>query len=131
MDSGHNYSLEHDLCSTEWILNKVRQSDSYAQNLYAALCNMQFIKLEIVPILNDDYWSCSWRYAGGIIANMQETGDYINWYCSGMGGFATDDDFDNDKYMSKKKYVPEGTVTDEVRVDLRKLGWVAKEWPDE
>lgn len=122
MDSGH--SLAEDLRSSDWILDKVRQSDSYAQNLYAALCNMQFQKLDVIPILKEELWSCSWRYAGGIIADMQGTGDYLNWYCSGMGGLASYDEIDNDKYMSTKKYVPEGTVTDEIQEDLRKLGWV-------
>jgi len=27
--------------------------------------------------------------------------------------------------------VPEGTVTDEVREDLFKLGWIPKEWDDD
>jgi hypothetical protein len=85
---------------------------------------MQFQKLDVIPILKEELWSCSWRYAGGIIADMQGTGDYLNWYCSGMGGLASYDEIDNDKYMSTKKYVPEGTVTDEIQEDLRKLGWV-------
>ena len=32
-------SMEYALLTTEWILEKVRNSDSYAQNLYAAMCN--------------------------------------------------------------------------------------------
>jgi hypothetical protein len=32
-------NLEYDLLTTEWILNKVRASDAYAQNLYAATCS--------------------------------------------------------------------------------------------
>lgn len=111
-------NLEHDLRSADWILTKVCTSEAYAQNLYAAMCNMEFIKNEVWPLLQDQRWSCSWRYAGGIIANMQEKGDYMNWYCSGIGP------------KGESGFVSEGTVTDEVREDLQKLGWSAVEWEE-
>ena len=75
-------NMEYDLRSTEWILEKVRVGDSYAQNLYAAICNNNFQKLDVMPILKNQTWSASWRSAGGIIANMREQGDYIDWYVS-------------------------------------------------
>lgn len=112
-------NLEYDLLSTEWILEKVRASDTYAQNLYAAMCNREFQKLDVVPILKSETWSCSWRHAGGIIADMQQKGDYINWYCSGIGGGLGNGDEDG-----TKGYVGEGRVTDEIRQDLERLGWV-------
>lgn len=105
-------NLEYDLRNTDWILNKVRESDAYAQNLYAAMCNTDFIKNAIWPILQEDTWHCSWRYAGGIIAEMREQGDYMDWYCSGIG--------------SEKNDVGEGVVTDEIREDLLKLGWLVR-----
>ena len=46
----------------------------------------------------------------------------MDWYCSGMGGFATMDD-DPDEYLTKNGYVPESKVTDEIEKDLRILGW--------
>lgn len=116
-------NLEYDLRSTEWILDKVRTSDTYAQNLYAAICNNDFIKNEVWPILKEDSWSCSWRYAGGIIADMREQGDYIDWYCSGMGSGLGNGDEDG-----TKKYVSESVVTDEIRADLLKLGWLVEEY---
>jgi len=119
-------NLEYDLRSTDWILEKVRESESYAQNLYAAMCNMQFQKLDVVPILKEERWSCSWRSSGGIIANMRQQGDYIDWYCSGMGGLTS---YDPDEGR-KEGYVSEGIVTEEIRADLSKLGWVPVEWPD-
>jgi hypothetical protein len=124
-------NMEYDLRSTDWILEKVRTSDSYAQNLYAAMCNMQFQKLAVIPILKEEKWSASWRHAGGIIADMRERGDYIDWYCSGMGGLATYDAQAGEAHMAKQKYVTEGCVTEEIAQDLKKLGWVACEWPDE
>ena len=44
-------NMEYDLRSTKWICDKVKASENYAQNLYAAMCNMQFQKLDVVPIL--------------------------------------------------------------------------------
>ena len=127
-------NMEYDLRSTKWICDKVKASDTYAQNLYAAMCNMQFIKLDVIPILKDQRWSASWRHSGGIIADMQEKGDYINWYCSGMGGLAGDWDQDSEtfeQWQARTKYVPEGVVTEEIQEDLKKLGWVAVEWEED
>lgn len=124
-------NMEYDLRSTKWICDKAKASNSYAQNLYAAMCNMQFIKLDVMPILKDQRWSASWRSAGGIVANMREEGDYMDWYCSGMGGVATYDEKEGEEYMERMKFVPESTVTDEIREDLKKLGWIAVPWDDE
>ena len=124
-------NMEYDLRSTKWICDKAKASDSYAQNLYAAMCNMQFIKLDVMPILKDQRWSASWRSAGGIVANMREEGDYMDWYCSGMGGVATYDEKEGEAYMERMKFVPESTVTDEIREDLKKLGWIAVPWDDD
>jgi hypothetical protein len=112
-------NMEYDLLSTEWILEKVRASDTYAQNLYAAMCNRSFQKLDVIPILKSETWSCSWRHAGGIIADMQQKGDYINWYCSGIGNGLGNGDMDG-----TKGYVSESCVTDEIKQDLERLGWV-------
>jgi hypothetical protein len=127
-------NMEYDLRSTEWICDKVKSSDNYAQNLYAAMCNMQFIKLDVVPILKNQRWSASWRYAGGIIADMREQGDYIDWYCSGIGNEEYGNGLDGTKPElddDGRNYVPEGVVTDEICKDLKKLGWVAVEWEDD
>jgi len=125
-------NMEYDLRRTQWIVDKVKGDDVYAQHLYAALCNNDFTKNDIVPILTEKRWSCSWRYAGGIIADMQERGDYIDWYCSGI---RNNDDLDDEQfhqltkeeqehYMKIKSYVNEGLVTDEIKQDLFKLGWL-------
>lgn len=109
------YNLEWDLVTTDWILEKVRASETYAQNIYAALCNNDFVKAESLRILRQDpekdLWGCSWRHAGGIVANMRQSGDYVDWYCSGS-------------LSSMNGYVPEGEITREVRADFFKLGWI-------
>jgi hypothetical protein len=117
-------NMEYDLRSTKWICNKVKSNKTYAQNLYAAMCNMQFVKNEVWPLIKDQRWSASWRYAGGIVADMREEGDYIDWYCSGIQGEPDADWID-------LGHVPEGTVTDEIREDLLKLGWIPREWDDD
>ena len=117
-DKVHN--LEQELISTDWLVEKVRASDTYAQNLYAALCNNQFMKNKFWPILANIKWSCSWRYAGEIIADIRNVGDYMDWYCSGI---------DSEEFSNE--YVREGTVTEEIREDLKKLDWIIKPYTEE
>ncbi len=114
-------NMEYDLVTTDWILEKVRDRESYAQNLYAAMCNNGFIRLEVIPVLKGEEWSCSWRYAGGIVADMRQQGDYIDWYCSGIRNDYQDEEAGN--LYDQRKYVPEGCITDEIRSDLQRLGW--------
>ena len=107
------FDLKKDLHSSEVICKKVKD-DRYAQNLYAAMCNMRWQKIDVVPILKDELWSVTWRCAGGIVAELRGEGDYLSWYCSGING----DDSEGDL-----EYVAESVVTDEVRKDLGQLGW--------
>ena len=123
--------MEYDLRSTKWICDKAKAEEYYAQNIYAAICNNDFIKNDVWPILTDKRWSASWRSAGGIVANMIEKGDYIDWYCSGIRGELSDEEYENMTPDEKKRYrymqtkfVSESVVTDEVREDLLKLGWI-------
>jgi len=120
-------NLQYDLRSTDWILAKVRESDTYAQNLYAAICNNDFCKREMWPILKEEYWGASWRSAGGIIADMREEGDYIDWYCSGIGNSENGYGLDG---RQANGYVPESVVTEEIKDDLYKLGWLVIESKD-
>jgi hypothetical protein len=119
-------NLEYDLRSTKWICNKAKARDAYAQNVYAALCNQSWQKNDVWPLLAGQTYSCSWRYAGGIIADMIESGDYIDWYCSGIKGDLTEEQVAEakEKGMDIINYVSEGTVTDEIQEDFFKLGWI-------
>ena len=99
-------SLEYDMRVSELIVHKVR-SDDYARRLYATLCNNDFFKGD-----NKEPWHCSWRGAGGIVADLRQEGDYLDWYLSGM---TFDDESD--------EVLPEGTICEEVRADLSTLGW--------
>ena len=126
-------NLEYDLRICDWILDKVRTRDEYAQNLYAAMCNNKFQQREMWPILKEETWSCTWRYAGGIVADMLQQGDYIDWYCSGMGGLNGGYDQDSEtfeQWQTRTKYMPEGAVTEEIQQDLFKLGWIVVDKKD-
>ena len=108
-------NLEYDLRSTKWICDKAKDNESYAQNIYAAMCNMQFQRIDVWNILTNERWSCSWRSAGGIVADMVEQGDYMDWYCTGIS--------DRGDELRGNGYVAESIVTDEIRADLERLGW--------
>lgn len=97
-DEDKSFNLGYDLRSNERMLAKARNSEVYCRDLYAALCNNQFF-------YGDKPWTCTWRFAGGIIADMLEKGDYIDWYCSGNEGFATD----------------------EIKLDLMMMGWTIRD----
>lgn len=104
-------NLENDLMNCDWIRKKCETSESYSQNLYASLCNRIFIK-------DGQDWSCSWRYAGGIVADLRSdvySEDYLNWYCSGI--LSQEDD-----------YICEGDITGEITNDLFKLGWTYRSY---
>jgi hypothetical protein len=131
----HVNNMEYDLLTTDWMLEKVRQSRSYAQNLYAAMCNNDFIKKDVWPILQNQTWSCSWRYAGGIVADMRTEGDYIDWYCSGIRDSDEPDEKEWNSWSVEKQhhwkevysnYVGESVVTEEIRQDLARLGWLVQ-----
>ena len=134
------HNLEFDLRVTDWILAKVRDSRVYAQNLYAALCNNTFQKQDVWTILKDQTWSCSWRYASGIVADMRGEGDYIDWYCSGIGRDVASMEQSEwnmltpeqqTLYKEGQAHVGESTVTDDVREDLARLGWSVAEGSEE
>jgi hypothetical protein len=105
---GDKMRLEKQLADSLTISSKVKSSEVYAQNLYAAFCNMQWRK---ESDLSQGLFAVTWRTAGGIVANLRGNGgSYSDWYCSGIGP----------KLEGK---VPEGTVTDEIKQDLLELGW--------
>ena len=119
-------NMEYDLRASKEMCDKVKASDNYAQNLYAAMCNMTWQSREFWQEMKGETWSCSWRHSGGIIADMQEKGDYIDWYCSGIGNKESGYGLDHCEPTTDidgRNYVPEGVVTEEIELDLNRLGW--------
>ena len=130
-DEWRRDNMEYDLRTSKLIIEKC--SDKiYAQHLYAALCNNDFTKNDVWPILTEKKWHCSWRYAGGIIADIRQEGDYIDWYCSGINNHqdTTDEEYNQmskeqqEIYLEAKARVGESFVTDEIRKDLLEIGWL-------
>ena len=124
-------NMEYDLRTCDWMIDKCQKREEYAQNLYAAMCNRSFQKNAVWDRLKNTNWSCSWRYAGGIVADMRGEGDYIDWYCSGIRGGLSEQELadmdaeDREKYLwMQANFVSESYVTDEIRNDLYRLGWL-------
>ena len=108
------FNLERDIRSTDWIITKVRQQEIYAQNLYAALCNNEYVPQDVWGILKNIHWDCTWRYAASLVAEIREDDSYIDWYCSGTGFAGTD----------FTGFVEESYVTEEVESDFNQIGWL-------
>lgn len=83
-----------DMEASEAVKAFVEDGDK-ANDLYAAMCNRPWKHRD------GDEWSCSWRFAGGVVSGLRGCGDYMDHYCSGN----------------------EGHVTPEVKALLAPLGW--------
>lgn len=127
-------NMEYDLRTSELIIEKCNDK-LYAQHLYAAMCNNEFTKNDVWPILTEKRWGCSWRYAGGIVADIRQEGDYIDWYCSGIRNIEdlTTEEYnklsreEQEIYLESNARVSESVVTDEIRKDLLSIGWLVAE----
>ena len=113
---------------------KIRAEDRrYAQNLYAAWCNMQWCPRDLIPALrqsDEDLWSASWRGAGGIVANLRNKGeDYMDYYCSGIRNVEYDEE--SNKWWDEAGYASEGEVTEEIAKDLASIGWFPVPYKDD
>lgn len=63
------------------------QDLNFATDVYRALCNMQWKRSGT----SDEIYSCTWRYAGGLIAKIRDKGEnYMDFYCSGGEGTVTE-----------------------------------------
>lgn len=127
------YDLVEEIKACPEIMAKLQQEDRYyAQNLYCAWCNMKWCKRELWPVLKEEYWTASWRGAGGIVAELRGMGeDYMDYYCSGIKGGLSYDTKDDDEYFEKNRYVSEGEVTEEIATDLNNLGWMPVPYNDD
>ena len=99
-------NLELDLYQAKHVVSRCKKDpDGFAKELYAALCNVTWKNVE-----TGKTYTCSWRYAGGIVSTMaHDVDDYTRYYNSG----------------------DEGVVTDDVLTELVKLGWEPTEEEDE
>ena len=99
-----SHKFEEDL---QQLSSRIANDLDFATDVYGALCNMRWQNKED----SEDIYSCSWRYAGGLIAEMRDNTEYMNYldfYCSGN----------------------EGQITEEVCEAFEKLGWKPLPWDD-
>lgn len=108
------FNLERDLRTTDWIVDRIRREEIYAQNWYAALCNNDFLPKDVWGILSNMTWNCTWRYAAELIADIREDESYQDWYGSGTGFQGTD-------FCG---FVEESFVTEEIEREIDTIGWV-------
>ena len=108
-----NNNLKEELLNNEEIL-KLVQDKVFAQNLYAALAHIEWIKNK------DKYNSCcySWKEAGEIVAELRNKTlgtreDYKMWWSSGS----------RHPCSNTCKLVPEGTITERIKELLEKMNW--------
>jgi hypothetical protein len=102
-------NLEHDLMNSDIVRNCVHRDRGFADELYAALCNNQFRHIDM-PDDPEVWWSCTWRYAAGIVADIDDAnGDYLDFYCAGN----------------------EGTISPRIEQMLFELGWSGRPWTTE
>ena len=105
-----NPNLELDLNSNFYIRDRLHDDRRYAEKLYSALCNVRWQKQDVMPLLADSMWSCSWRTAGAIVARLRgRNEDYLDFYCSGS----------------------EGVVDPEIEYDLGVMDWKAMPYDDD
>jgi len=90
----HEWFLE----SIESLRGAIKEDDTRAKELYAALTNMRWFRVE-----DPSKETCvSWRMAGHLVAALRFKGeDYLDYYCSGN----------------------EGTVAPWISNAMEKLGW--------
>lgn len=75
--------------------DKIKTNDDFCESVWSALANV------IWRNKDGSEFSCTFRYAGGLIANIRGQGDYLDWYCCG----------------------PYENVSDEISSGLSGLGW--------
>lgn len=123
-------NLEQDILASELLIKKCQENHVYAQNLYAALCNNDFMKLDVWEILKDTKESMSWRHAGSVVSelvhhNDVDNIDYMEFYCSGIS--SPDDNYNINSVvdgLTNRTYVAEGIVTPEIEADLKTIQWI-------
>jgi hypothetical protein len=77
---------------------RMKSNNDLCKDVWAALANVTWYHPE-----SKQEYSCSFRYAGGLIADLRGEGDYMDWYCC----------------------APNASITDEIRRTFKKEGWIA------
>ena len=76
-------------------INEIKSSDDFCEDLWSSMANVEWLNKD------GSEFSCTFRYAGGLIADIREEGSYMDWYCSG-------------------EYA---TVSEEIENKMKSIGW--------
>ena len=76
----HLNDLEWALKTSPTIQQKCQEQPEYRNKLYHALCNIEWQRNNAWIVLKDMWWSCTWRYAGGLVAEIYGQGNYRDYY---------------------------------------------------
>lgn len=123
MDLEQRVDLEKEMKGDKILIGLLADID-VAVEFYSALCNMRWRKIVYIPDdvliidklkgIESDLWSCSWRYSGGVIADIRNDNyntaeDYMDFYCRGN----------------------EGHVSDRVAECFKRMAWEPVPWEDD
>jgi len=97
------HEFEEDL---QTLKTRVMNEELFDKELYRALCNVQWQKATEPTMI----FSCSWVYAGGIVAELKGNAGFMNYIAYYANG-------------------GEGEVSERVLSALRELGWEPIFWP--
>jgi hypothetical protein len=81
---------------------KIKSDEEFCKNVWSALSN------KIWTNADGAEFSCTFRYAGGLIADIRGSGGYMDWYCS----------------------APYATVTKEIESGMGGLGWTHHDYDE-
>jgi len=123
------YDLIADILAADQILTKIQNDNTYAQNLYEALCTSSFQKNIISRRRKDIYWTCTPEDAAKNIAQLRnEDKDWASIDVdrsgrkkSGMFGIFHGD------LNTISDHADAFLIDDELRQDLFGIDWVV--WP--
>lgn len=96
---------------------------NYCQRLYAALCNTVVVRENPSDIIAEHYVTHSWRDAAKVAAEFRsrvESVGYVDFYIAGLS-------VDELNAFNESCTIVEGIITDDIRVDLKSLGWMVNQ----
>jgi hypothetical protein len=108
------FNLERDVRTANWVVDRIRSEETYAQNFYAALCNNNYTPKDVWGILSNITWNCTWQQAAEIISDIRQDHNPDIWHASGS----------NFKITDFAGFVEESYVTHEIESDINQLGWI-------
>lgn len=83
MEDMNTPDLERDILENDLLKTRAKADRQFALDMYRALCNNVFIHSGGEEPVT---FGCSWRYAGGIMAELVDGHDYMDFYCAGGEG---------------------------------------------